>query len=193
MEQSQSTYANGAAESEVKNRIITILTACLIIAAAFSLWPGGTLWLSLTNRFDNVLARSLRLKAPGGSYDTTDHFLKPLQIQNPSEMISKAISDIPTEGAVLFITVGDDEESELIYRTVSYLGWPRRIGEVRCGGTRGPTEAPFLPAAGEPVKWLIFYRIDPPPELTQASKKIGPRLTLSPAPEMKEWKLYCSR
>jgi len=193
MERSQSTYANGAAESEVKNRIITILTASLITAAAAALWPDGRLWLSLTNRFDNVLARSLRLKAPGGAYDTTDHFLKPLRIQNPSEMISKAMAEIATGDAVLFITVGDDEESELIYRTVSYLGWPRRIGELRCGGTRGPTESQFLPAAGEPVKWLIFYRIDPPPELTQAAKKIGPRLTLSPAPEMKEWKLYCSR
>lgn len=176
----------------MKNRIIIIITACLGAAAALSLWPGGTLKPPLTNRFENVLARPLKLKAPGGVYDTTDHFLKPLQIPRPSETLSKAMTEIPTDEAVLFITAGDDEESELIYRTVSYLGWPRRIGEVRCGGTRTPTETPFLPTAGAPVKWLMFYRIVPPPDLTEAAKKIGPRLTLIPASELKEWKSYCS-
>jgi hypothetical protein len=177
---------------KVKTWIITIIIACLGAAAMLSLWPGGTLKPSLTNRFENVLARPLKLKAPGGVYDTTDHFLKPLQIPRPSETLSKAMAEIPTDDAVLFITAGDDEESELIYRTVSYLGWPRRIGEVRCGGTRAHTEAPFLPPAGEPVKWLMFYRILPPPELTQAAKKIGPRLALISASELKEWKSYCS-
>jgi hypothetical protein len=159
---------------------------------ALSLWPGGTLRLSLTNRFENVIARILSSKAPGGVYDTTDHFLKPLQIPRPSETLSNAMAEIPTEAAVLFIAAGDDEESELIYRTVSYLSWPRRIGEIRCGGTRAPTEATFLPAAGEPVKWLMFYRIIPKPDMTQAAKKIGPRLTIMPASELKEWKSYCS-
>jgi len=149
--------------------------------------------LSLTNRFEKVLARTLSLKAPGGVYDTTDHFLKPLQIPRPSETLSKAMAEIPNGDAVIFITTGDDEESELIYRTISYLGWPRRIGEFRCGGTRAPAEAPFLSPPREPVKWLMFYRIVPPPDLTQAAKKIGPRLTLSPASELKEWKSYCSR
>jgi len=177
----------------MNNRIIAIMAAFLLVATALSLWPGGKLRLSLTNRFETVLARSLRLKSPGGVYDTTDHFLKPLQIPRPSETLVNALEEIPPHDAVIFITAGDDEESELIYRTVSYLGWPRRIGEIRCGGTRATTESPFLPAPGEPVKWLMFYRIVPPTDLTQAAKKIGPRLTLSPASELKEWKSYCSR
>jgi len=177
----------------MKTRIIAIIAVCLLVAIALSLWPGGTFNLSLTNRFETVLAGALRLKSQGGVYDTTDHFLKPLQIQRPSEKLVKALEEIPPHDAVIFITSGDDEESELIYRAISYLGWPRRIGEVRCGGTRAPTEAPFLPSPGEPVKWLMFYRIVPPTDLTQAAKKIGPRLTLSPASELKEWKSYCSQ
>jgi hypothetical protein len=94
LEQSQSTSAKGAAQSEVKNRII--ITACLGAAAALSLWPGGTLKPSLTNRFENVLARPLKLKAPGGVYDTTDHFLKPLKIPRPSDRRRKRRAILPS-------------------------------------------------------------------------------------------------
>ncbi len=177
----------------MKHRIITIFTGCLLIAAALALWAGGTLYFSQRNRIDNVLAGTLRSMSPGGAYDTTDHFLKPLELTRPSETLMRAMEEIPTGDSALFITTSDAEESELIYRTVSYLGWPRRIGEIRCAGTRSPTEALFLPPAGTPVKWLMFYRIDPPQDLIQAAKKIGPRLTLIPASELKEWNSYCSR
>ncbi|HKQ79065.1 MAG TPA: hypothetical protein VJ810_35550 [Blastocatellia bacterium] len=180
----------------MKIRIITIITACLLIAAALSLLPSGALrrpLAPLTNRFETILARPLRLKAPGGVYDTTDHYLKPLEIPRPSETISKVFSEIPPGDAIIFITKADDDGSELVYRTVSYLGWPRQIGEVRCDAPRSTAEAPFLPHTGEPVKWLLFYLIAPPPELNQAAKKIGPRLTLTPASESKEWKSYCSQ
>ena len=193
MERSQNTYANGAAENEMKNRITAIIIVCLLVAAALLPWPGRTLKLWLANRFETVLARPLKLKAPGGPYDTTDHFLKPLEIPHPSETMTLAMAEIPPNDAVIFITAGDDNDSELIYRAVSYLGWPRRIGEVRCGGTRAPTEEMFLPPSGEPVKWLMFYRVVPPAGSVQAAKKIGPYLTLAPSSELKEWRSYCSQ
>jgi hypothetical protein len=193
LEQLQNTYTNGAAESEMKNRITAIIIVCLLAAAALLLWRGLTLKLWLANRFETVLARPLKLNAPGGPYDTTDHFLKPLEIPHPSETLALAMAEIPPNDAVIFITAGDDNDSELIYRAVSYLGWPRRIGEVRCGGTRAHTEEMFLPPSGESVKWLMFYRIVPPAGSVQSAKKIGPYLTLTPSSELKEWRSYCSQ
>jgi len=123
MEQSQNSYSNGAAESEVKTRVITTITGFLLIAAALSLLPGGALrrpLSPLTNRFETIFARPLRLKALGGVYDTTDHYLKPLEIPRPSETISKVLSEIPPGDAIIFITAADDDGSELVYRTVSW-------------------------------------------------------------------------
>ncbi len=175
----------------MRNLIIAIIAAAILITAA-TLSLGGRL-RPMANRFENILARPMKLKAPGGAYDTTDHFLKPLEIPLPSETLSKAMAELPPGEAVIFITAGEDGDSELIYRTVSYLSWPRWIGEVRCGRTREATQELFLPPAAEPVKWLMFFRIAPPPDLPEAAKKIGPYLTLTPASESKEWKSYCSR
>lgn len=180
----------------MKTRVLATIATCLIIVTALSLLPGGILRRRLalgTNSFETALTRQLTSKAAGGVYDTTDHYLKPLQIPHPSETLLKAMEEIPPDDAVIFIAASDDESSGLIHHTVSYLGWPRQIGEVRCGAAGAPTEAMWLPRAGKPVKWLMFYRIVPPPDLTQAAKKIGPHLTLAPASELQEWKSYCSR
>jgi hypothetical protein len=177
----------------MKKRITAIIIVCILVAPALLPWPGRALRPLLANRFETVLARPLKSKAPGGPYDTTDHFLKPLEIPHPSETLALTMAEIPSNDAVIFITAGYDNDSELIYRAVSYLGWPRRIGEVRCGGTRAPTEEMFLPPSGEPVKWLMFYRIVPPADSGQAAKKIGPYLTLTPSSELKEWRSYCSQ
>ena len=180
----------------MKTRIITIIASCLLIVTALALWPGATLRRRLTplmNRFETALTRQMTSKAAGGPYDTTDHYLKPLQIPRPSETLSTAMAEIPPDDAIIFIAAGDDEWSDLIHHTVSYLGWPRQISEVRCGAAGATTEAMYLPPAGKPVKWLMFYRISPPPDSTQSAKKIGLHLTLTPASELKEWNSYCSR
>lgn len=180
----------------MKKRIIIITTACLIITAALSLWLEKTLrgrTALLFNRFENAASRQMTSKAAGGAYDTTDHYLKPLEIQHPSETLLKAMAEIPPDDAVVFIAAGDDERSDLIHHTISHLSWPRLIGEVRCGARGAPTELMYLPPAREPVKWLMFYRVAPPPDLTPSAKMIGPHLILTPASELKEWKSYCSR
>ncbi|MCG3161127.1 MAG: hypothetical protein JMDDDDMK_02245 [Acidobacteria bacterium] len=178
----------------MKKPIIAIIVVCLVIVAMLSL--GGTMKrraTSLLNRFENAASRQMTSKAAGGAYDTTDHYLKPLEIQHPSETLLKAMAEIPPDDAVVFIAAGDDERSDLIHHTISHLSWPRLIGEVRCGARGAPTELMYLPPAREPVKWLMFYRVAPPPDLTPSAKMIGPHLILTPASELKEWKSYCSR
>ena len=184
-----------AAENEVKKRIIIVITTSLLIALTLSLAPDESLirpLAPLKNRFDTFFARSMRLMAQGGVYDTTDHYLKPLDIPRPSETLLKVMSELPPGDAVIFITAVEDDGSELIYRSISYLSWPRQIGVVRCGVER-ETIATSLTRATDPVKWLMFYQIALPPEFNQAPRKIGPRLILTPASELKEWKSYCSR
>ncbi|MGE0130183.1 MAG: hypothetical protein AB7U82_19025 [Blastocatellales bacterium] len=177
-----------------KKAIIAIIVVCCAIAAMLSL--GGALrrrTAALLNRFENAVSRQMTAKAAGGAYDTTDHYLKPLEIPHPSETVLKAMAEIPPADAVVFIAAGGDERSDLIHHTISHLCWPRLIGEVRCGAAGAPTELMYLPPAGAPVKWLMFYRVAAPPDLSSSAKMIGPHLILTTASELKEWKSYCSR
>ena len=76
------------------------MAACLIIAAALLLWQGGTLRRGLsplTNRLETALTRQLTSRAAGGAYDTTDYYLKPLEIPRPSETLLKAMNRIILE------------------------------------------------------------------------------------------------
>ncbi|MGH9765814.1 MAG: hypothetical protein ACREAB_00135 [Blastocatellia bacterium] len=181
----------------MRGRVIKIILACCVIAfvAFWLLNPSEMkLWAAaLISRFENVVSRSLMAKAAGGVYGTTDRYLSSLQIPNPSEAALKAMADVPPEDAMVFITPNADERSELVYRTVAYLGWPRPIGEARCGNAGEAPKLLFHPRSGRPIKWLFFYRVNPPAELKQTSRMIGPHLVLAPSPELKEWKSYCSQ
>jgi len=181
----------------MRSRIIKIASACLIIVLVVvgRYCANGLRRLASASasRFESAGAWSPMSKAAGGAYNTTDRYLSSLQIPNPSEATLKVMADVPPEDAMVFITSSADEGSELVYRTVAYLGWPRPIGEARCGGAGEAPELFFHPRAERPVKWLFFYRIKPPPELMQTSRTIGPYLVLAPSPELKEWKSYCSQ
>lgn len=191
-------FVSGAIVNDsMRGGYIKIVLASLIIAVAW-------LWLLYANemrrwasasasRFESLAAWGRRSKAAGGPYDTTDHYLKQLEIPHPSETLSKAMAEIPSGDAVVFIAAGDGESSDLIHHTISYLAWPLMIGEVRCGAAGAPAELMYLPPAGETVKWLMFYRLATPPDLAPSAKMIGPHLILTPALELKEWKSYCSR
>ncbi len=170
----------------MRTRVIKIVLACCVVAFAAFLTP------TLTNRFKSVVAWGPMSKAAGGVYDTTDRYLSLLDIPNPSEAVLKAMADVPPEDAMVFVTSNDDEHSELVYRTVAYLGWPRPIGEARCGEAGASPQLLFQPRDGRPIKWLFFYRVKPPAELAQTSRMIGPHLILAMV-ELKEWKSYCSQ
>ncbi len=169
-------------------RIITIIAAFFIVLIA-ALWPGK----SPLGQLENIVSSQPASKSAGGVHATTDRYLAPLQITNPSEAILKEMAGVPPEDAMVFITANADEESELVYRTVAYLGWPRPIGEARCGEAPESPELLFQPRSGRPIKWLLFYRLRAPANLPQTSRMIGPRLALAPSPELKEWKSYCSQ
>src|SRR5262249_1415019 len=71
-------------------RPTTTLAASLISVAAVALWPNGGLGrrlAPLTSRLDAALNRMAMSKAAGGPYDTTDHYLRPLEIPRPSEAV----------------------------------------------------------------------------------------------------------
>jgi len=181
----------------MRSRNIKIVSACCVIAfivVGYYCANGlRRLASASASRFESVAAWSPMSKAVGGVYNTTDRYLSSLQIPSPSEAALKAMADVPPEDAMVFITSSADEGSELVYRTVAYLGWPRPIGEARCAAAGKAPELFFQPRAGRPIKWLFFYRIKPPPELMQASRMIGPYLVLAPSPELKDWKSYCSQ
>lgn len=172
--------------------IIKIISACCVIAAAVLWWTGASRLEAMFHRFEAAAAQRPLARAAGGVYDTTDRYLSDLQIPHPSEAVLKAFADVPADDAMIFITSSSDANSELTYRSIAYLGWPRQIGEVRCG-TDGAPELLFHPRAETRVKWLMFYRVAPPVDSTQQSRVIGQHLTLTPASELKEWRSYCSR
>jgi len=184
--------------SLMKNRTTAILMICLFAALiiAPAIWAqfnsAPKRLMAAASRVEAALLQAPLSKAAGGVYDTTDRYLEDLQVPFPSEKLLNVFADVPTEDAMIFITSGNDAQTELVYRSISYLGWPRQIGEVRCG-TDGSAELWFQPRAERPIKWLFFHRIAPPADFTPRSKTIGQRLTIVPVSELKEWKLYCSR
>ncbi|MEK7829895.1 MAG: hypothetical protein AAB401_02355 [Acidobacteriota bacterium] len=168
-------------------------TALLKSTAAGLLLIGcaGLLGCSAISRFNNRMAK---LAAPqqlarsaGGSYATTDVYLRGLEIPNPSEKVLAAVSQLPKDDAILFVAAGHDAETELVYRSIASLSWPREVGALHCG--QNP-ELLFQPRAGKQIRWLMFYRIVPPAGLTPPTE-IGPHLKLIPIEEAKEWISYC--
>lgn len=178
------------------NRIVKIILICCAIAfVTLCFFYANNLKDRVSasaGSFGSLAAWGRMSKAAGGVYDTTDRYLAPLEIPNPSEAALKAMASVPPEDAIVFVTSNDDEHSELVYRTVAYLGWPRPIGEARCGEAGESPQLLFQPRDGQPIKWFFFYRVRPPLELAQTSQMIGPHLILATA-ELKEWKSYCSQ
>jgi hypothetical protein len=178
-------------ESNVTRTAIRIISACCVIASLVLWWAGAGRLKTIFHRFEAAYAERPLASTYGGAYATTDHYLSELQVAHPSEAVLRAMGEVPSDDAMIFITLDSDERAELIYRSIAYLGWPRQIGETRCGANGAALL--FHPPARKPIKWLIFYRLAPPVDLMQPAQRIGPHLTLVPVTELREWKWYCSR
>ncbi|MGH9802941.1 MAG: hypothetical protein ACRD82_21445 [Blastocatellia bacterium] len=160
-----------------------LLFACLSLLGCSSL-------SRLNSRMTRLAAPNSLSRSAGGKYATTDAYLRALEIPNASETIITAMSQVPNEDAIQFITANREPETELIYRSIASLSWPHEVGELHCGG-QSP-ELLFQPRAGKKIRWLLFYQIAPPAGL-KPETEIGAHLKLIPVEEAKEWTSYCLR
>lgn len=147
---------------------------------------------SASDRLSKIFAPQPLARSAGGSYATTDSYLSTLEIPNPSETVLATLSKLPEEDAMVFIAKGREPQTELTYRTIAYLGWPRQIAALHCGSTGESPTLLFKPQDGKKIRWMIFYRIEPPAD-SSSQVFIGDNLKLIPIEEVKEWTSYCSQ
>jgi len=131
-------------------------------------------------------------RSSGGSYATTDTYLRPLAIAEPSARALAALSPLPKEDAILFVAPDQDAETELVYRVLATLSWPHEVGALHCHAEGGRPFLLFKPREEKTVRWLLLYRLAPP-EKSPVAAEIGPHLKLVPITEVKEWTSYCSQ
>ena len=165
------------------------ITATFLLSGCF-LWAG----CRAASRFNGRLAELVappRARSSGGAYATTDTYLSPLEIAEPSVRVLAAVSPLPKEDAVLFVAPNQDAETELVYRVVASLSWPHEVGALHCGEGVRPSLL-FESRGGRKVRWLLLYRLAPGQALT-VTAEVGPHLKLIPVPEAKEWTSYCSQ
>ncbi len=170
------------------------ITITILLLSGCLLGAGCRASSRFTERLANLAAPPLARSA-GGSYATTDSYLRSLEVAEPSRRVLAAIASLPENDAILFITPTQESETELAYRTIASLSWPHEVGALHCGlsGVDGGQPALlFQPRAAKQIRWLLFYRLAPPKQST-VKVEIGPHLKLTPIEEGKEWTSYCSQ
>jgi hypothetical protein len=143
----------------------------------------------LKERLAGLLAPPLA-RSSGGRYATTDSYLRSMEIAEPSAQVLATIAPLPTEDAMIFIAPTQEAETELAYRVIASLSWPREVGALHCSANNG--QLLFKPRAEKKVRWLLLYRLAPPKQST-VTAEIGPHLKLIQIEEAKEWSSYCSQ
>ena len=146
-------------------------------------------WPELMDRVKGRVIRQYMLQSAGGPYATTDQHLSSLEIPQPAEAVLAALKHLPKDEPIVFIIPPGLPDPHLIFYSISYLTWPRPFGKLTCGESPGPL---FLSRTAGPVKWLLFYRLNVPADLTPLARKIGPHLALVPVKELRDWRSYCS-
>lgn len=147
----------------------------------------------INQRLTQIVAKQPLARSAGGQYATTNTYLRSLEISNPSERVLAALAQLPEHDAMMFIAPPRNPEIELTYRVIASLSWPREVGALHCSLGDAIVRQPellFQPRPEKRIRWLLFYRINPPVGLKPAME-IGPHLKLVPLEEMKEWIFYC--
>lgn len=170
------------------------LPACGLLLLFITGWLSLTYWLPVSHPWMQKLMPALAAKplarSQGGVNATTDRYLLSLDLAEPSETIRQEIASLPREDGLLVITPDEQTSTDLIYRTIAYLSWPREVGAYVCGQ---PPLVMFAPRTETRVRWLLLYQLKPTPAQTAQARTIGPHLTLLPLTESNQWTTYCSQ
>lgn len=181
--------------------MLKFTTATLLVFVCL-VWAGCRISSGLNQRLAKLAAPPLARSA-GGSYSTTDTYLRTLEIAAPSQRVLAAISALPKEDAILFIAPNQDAETELMYRAIASLSWPHEVGALHChqgrsdGANHDQPALLFAPRADKKTRWLLLYQL-PPSQPSTVVAEIGPHLKLIRVEEPSRneagtWTSYCSQ
>jgi hypothetical protein len=174
----------------MKEMLLKITAAIFLLSGCF-VWAGCRAASQFDQRLMKLVTPPLARSA-GGSYATTDTYLRPLAIAEPSARVLAALSPLPKKDAILFVAPDQDAETELVYRVLATLSWPHEVGALHCAASGGRPFLLFKPREEKTVRWLLLYQLAPSDKLPVAAE-IGPHLKLVPITEVKEWTSYCSQ
>lgn len=171
-----------------------ILAAGLLLTGSIAL-SGCSSLSRFNNRMTGLVAPNQLARSSGGNFAATDSYLSALEVPKPSEQVLAVVRQLPKDDAMIFIGPDSEPQTELVYRTIAYLSWPRQIGALHCGAKGESPTLLFKPHEDKHIRWLIFYRRQVPAEvpILPGSIELGGHLKLIPVPETKEWNFYCSQ
>ncbi len=169
------------------NNLQAIGIACLLLLESFA--ATGCRNVARVRRHLTALAApQVPARSAGGDFATTDSYLFRLELLEPSKQVLAFLSNLPKKDAIMFIAPDRQPETELLYRTIASLGWPREMGALHC---KEPSTPLFKPRPEKPIRWLLLYRIKPLPSSTVLAQ-LGEHLKLVSVKEDSEWISYCS-
>lgn len=181
-------------EPEKKTRLLKAACANLLLIGGVVIFVYGSLSL-FGSRLAKLVAPNQLARSAGGNFATTDSYLSALEMPKPSEQVLAAVRQLPEDDAMIFIGPDSEPQTELVYRTIAYLSWPRQIGALHCGAKGEPPMLLFKPREDKQIRWLILYRRQVPADVPTlpGSIELGAHLKLIPVQETKEWTFYCSQ
>lgn len=162
-------------------------------------WSLGVVWAAYVTVFAWIgwarlhrLARTFPPTTPG-RYATTDRYLAPLGMAQPSDALRQALMIVPPPDGPLLVVGPSHPMFSIVYDSLSYLGWPRPVWSLVCDEPQTPTPQTQLPPDGTRLAGVLFAYQPPPADLAQAGISLGPFLTLVWAPTERSWRSYCLR
>jgi hypothetical protein len=155
----------------------------------WSIYGIVVVYFGLTSLSDSLRGLS---KPAKGSYATTDVSLDILEVRKPSEKVRSVLARLPENSAILFVGPKDDPRFILTFYVVNYLAWPHQVGYVGCRTLGETPEVTTLPSERQEVRSLLYFKMQPPAWLPNGDS-IGPKLTLIPITEVRDWMQYCSQ
>jgi hypothetical protein len=149
-------------------------------------------WVTHAKRLAVTLFPNLGARTKGGDYASSDRFIAGLEIDQASETVRAALTDLAADETAVFVAPANDPTFMQTVLTFSYLSWPRQIAVLGCGEAGQPPQQFFQPRAGARVVRAFFYLQAPPNRLAQSSRALGQKLQLTNVMEGDDWTTYCS-
>ncbi len=183
--------------SDNRQRLWSVIHSILVSGFLFAFLGLGFQALKALQLHRMIMDEPGGLREALASEASTDGYIRELLKQDvspaptlsqPAAAIRAALTELPADGAVLFVAPRKLPRYEVMFLTVKTLTLPRSIYLVWCDDPKQIENAQN--AAKERLAGVMYYLVPPS---AGSARTIIPQLAIAPVSEPAPWTSYCSQ